>query len=56
MLAAERFSTTSSRTVGQYTAEPALGTAYVAIRTDTPDEAKSAESSVEQQPPCSSSC
>ena len=40
MLAAERFSTTSSRTVGQYTAEPALGTAYVAIRTDTPEEAK----------------
>ena len=40
MLAAERFSTTSSRTASQYTAEPALGTAYVAIRTDTPDEAK----------------
>ena len=40
MLAAQRFSTTSSRTVSQYTAEPALGTAYIAIRTDTPDEAK----------------
>jgi len=40
MLAAERFRTTSSRTVGQYTAEPALGTAYVAIRTDTSEEAK----------------
>ena len=32
--------TTSSRTASQYTAEPALGTAYVAIRTDTSDEAK----------------
>ena len=40
MLAAQRFSTTSSRTASQYTAEPTLGTAYVAIRTDTPDEAK----------------
>lgn len=40
MLAAQRFSTTSSRTASQYTAEPALGTAYIAIRTDTPDEAK----------------
>ena len=40
MLVAQRFSTTSSRTVSQYTAEPALGTAYIAIRTDTPDEAK----------------
>ena len=40
MLAAQRFRTTSSRTVSQYTAEPALGTAYIAIRTDTRDEAK----------------
>ena len=40
MLAAQRFSTTSSRTVSQCTAEPALGTAYIAIRTDTLDEAK----------------
>ena len=40
MLAAQRFSTTSSRTPSQYTAEPALGTAYIAIRTDSPDEAK----------------
>ena len=40
MLAAQRFSTTSSRTASQHTAAPALGTAYVAIRTDTPDEAK----------------
>ena len=40
MLAAQRFRTTSSRTASQYTAEPALGTAYIAIRTDTPDEAK----------------
>ena len=40
MLAAQRFSTTSSRTASQYTAEPALGTAYLTIRTDTPDEAK----------------
>ena len=40
MLAAQRFSTTSSRTASQYTAEPALGTAYATIRTDTPDEAK----------------
>ena len=40
MLAAQRFRTTSSRTASQYTAEPALGTAYVAVRTDTPDEAK----------------
>ncbi len=40
MLAAQRFSTTSSRTTSQYTAEPALGTAYMAIRTDTTDEAK----------------
>ena len=40
MLAAQRFRTTSSHTASQYTAEPALGTAYVAIRTDTPDEAK----------------
>ena len=40
MLAAQRFSTTSSRTTSQHTAEPALGTAYIAIRTDTPDEAK----------------
>ena len=39
-LAAQRFRTTSSRTASQYTAEPALGTAYIAIRTDTPDEAK----------------
>ncbi len=39
-LAAQRFSATSSRTVSQYTAEQALGTAYVAIRTDTSDEAK----------------
>ena len=40
MLAAQRFSTTSSRTTSQYTAAPALGTSYVAIRTDTPEEAK----------------
>ena len=40
MLAAQRFRTTNSRTASQYTAEPALGMAYVAIRTDTPDEAK----------------
>ena len=40
MLAAQRFRTTSSRTASQYSAEPALGTAYIAIRTDTPDEAK----------------
>ena len=40
MLAAQRFRTTSSRTASQYTVEPALGTAYIAIRTDTPDEAK----------------
>ncbi len=40
MLAAQRFRTTSSRTASQYTAEPALGTAYIAVRTDTPDEAK----------------
>ena len=40
MLAAQRFSTTSSRTASQYTDDPALGTAYIAIRTDTPDEAK----------------
>ena len=40
MLAAQRFSTTSTPTASQYTAEPALGTAYIAIRTDTPDEAK----------------
>ena len=39
-LAAQRFSPPSSRTVSQYTAEQALGTAYVAIRTDTSDEAK----------------
>ena len=39
-LAAQRFSATSSRTASQYTAEQALGTAYVAIRTDTSDEAK----------------
>ena len=40
MLAAQRFRTTSSRTTGQYTAEVALGTAYIAIRTETRDEAK----------------
>ena len=40
MLVAQRFRTTSSRTTSQYTAEPALGTAYIAIRTDSPDEAK----------------
>ena len=40
MLAAQRFRTTSSRTASQYTAEPALGTSYVAIRTDTPTQAK----------------
>ena len=40
MLAAQRFRTTSSRTASQYTAEPALGTGYIAIRTDTRDEAK----------------
>lgn len=40
MLAAQRFRTTSSRTTSQYTAEPALGTAYIAIRTDSPEEAK----------------
>ena len=40
MLAAQRFSTTSSRTASQYTTEPALGTAYIAVRTTTPDEAK----------------
>ena len=39
-LAAQRFSATSSRTASQYTAERALGTAYVAIRTDTSAEAK----------------
>ena len=40
MLAAQRFRTTSSRTVSQYTPERALGTAYVAIQTDTSEEAK----------------
>ena len=40
MLAAQRFRTTSSRTASQYTAEPALGTGYIAIRTDTPTEAR----------------
>ncbi|MCY4669348.1 MAG: hypothetical protein OXC29_15365, partial [Rhodococcus sp.] len=40
MNAADRFSTTSSRTASQYTAERALGTAYIAIRTNTPEEAK----------------
>ena len=40
MLAAQRFSTTSSPTTSQYTAERALGTAYIAIRTNTPEEAK----------------
>lgn len=39
-LAAQRFRATSSRTASQYTADRALGTAYVAIRTDTSDEAK----------------
>ena len=40
MLAAQRFSTTSSPTASQYSAEPALGTAYIAVRSDTPDEGK----------------
>lgn len=39
MLAAQRFSTTTSPTASQYSAKPALGTAYIAIQTDTPDEA-----------------
>ena len=40
MLAAQRFRTTSSRTTSQHTAERALGTAYIAIRTDSPEEAR----------------
>ena len=45
MLAAQRFSDDqlSHRRVST-PAEPALGTAYIAIRTDSPDEAKDAES------------
>ena len=40
MLAAQRFRTTSSRTVSQYCDRQCLGTAYVAIRTETREEAK----------------
>ena len=39
-LAAQRMSTTSSRTTSQYCSRQCLGTAYIAIRTKTKDEAK----------------
>ena len=40
MLAAQRMRTTSSRTTSQYCSRKSLGTAYIAIRTDTQEEAK----------------
>ena len=40
MLAAQRMRTTSSRTASQYCSRRCLGTAYIAIRTTTKDEAK----------------